>query len=191
LVAAPRILLWPGNAAWEVVHAEAVGRIIFSPSDINVFFESAFASWMDRFHLEYPDAVKPDAPPDDKKLVAQDGHRTRAAPPGSPEERRTRRVRSARAVGIRDHARSHARGTCPHLPGEAPAGDFEGYADFLHRVETPSALGAWSYEVADTKLARKPKPYFLLQLCGYAKMLEHIQGVRPENVHVVNAKASD
>jgi len=29
-----------------------------------------------------------------------------------------------------------------------------GYADFLRRVEMPSDLGAWSYEVWDTKLAR-------------------------------------
>ena len=29
-----------------------------------------------------------------------------------------------------------------------------GYADFLRRVETPSAIGPWSYEVWDTKLAR-------------------------------------
>jgi uncharacterized protein len=47
-------------------------------------------------------------------------------------------------------------------------------------------LGAWSYVVADTKLARHPKPYFLLQLCAYAKMLEHLQGVRPENIYIIN-----
>lgn len=31
-------------------------------------------------------------------------------------------------------------------------GTFRGHADFLMRVETPSALGDYSYEVADTKL---------------------------------------
>ncbi len=36
-------------------------------------------------------------------------------------------------------------------------GTWVGYADFLLRVERPSNLGAWSYEVADTKLARKAK----------------------------------
>src|SRR4051794_6562326 len=35
---------------------------------------------------------------------------------------------------------------------------WRGYADFLERVEIPSILGAWSYEVADTKLARRVKP---------------------------------
>ena len=33
-------------------------------------------------------------------------------------------------------------------------GDFLGHADFLRRVETPSALGPFSYELLDTKLAR-------------------------------------
>src|SRR3972149_5496506 len=35
---------------------------------------------------------------------------------------------------------------------------WRGLADFLERIERPSALGSWSYEVLDTKLARGPKP---------------------------------
>jgi hypothetical protein len=34
----------------------------------------------------------------------------------------------------------------------------------LKRVETPSALGVWSYEVIDTKLARETKGGTILQL---------------------------
>lgn len=37
-------------------------------------------------------------------------------------------------------------------------GAWGGYSDFFERVETPSALGGWSYEVVDTKLKRKPGP---------------------------------
>jgi predicted RecB family nuclease len=62
---------------------------------------------------------------------------------------------------------------------------WRGYSDFLHRVERPSALGDFSYEVADTKLARRVKPYFLLQLCFYSELVEAIQGVAPERMHVV------
>jgi predicted RecB family nuclease len=62
---------------------------------------------------------------------------------------------------------------------------WRGYADFLERVERPSALGAWSYEVADTKLARSVRPYFLIQLCLYSELLEAGQGARPEEVHLV------
>jgi predicted RecB family nuclease len=62
---------------------------------------------------------------------------------------------------------------------------WRGYSDFLQRVERPSALGDFSYEVADTKLARRVKPYFLLQLCFYSELVELIQGVAPEQMHVV------
>ena len=62
---------------------------------------------------------------------------------------------------------------------------WRGYADFLERVPKPSKLGNWSYEVADTKLARRVKPYFLLQLCFYSELLATEQGTEPNEVHVV------
>jgi uncharacterized protein len=64
-------------------------------------------------------------------------------------------------------------------------GSWGGQADFLLRVEVPSALGAWSYEVADTKLARRLKVPALLQMAVYAERLEHLQGVAPERLYVV------
>ncbi len=63
-------------------------------------------------------------------------------------------------------------------------GTWVGVADFLTRVERPSALGSWSYEVVDTKLAREAKGGALLQVLLYAELLEQIQGVAPENVHI-------
>jgi predicted RecB family nuclease len=61
-----------------------------------------------------------------------------------------------------------------------------GYADFLVRVDDrPSDLGSWSYEVADTKLARRTKPYFLLQLCFYSEQVTRLQGREPERIHVI------
>ncbi len=64
-------------------------------------------------------------------------------------------------------------------------GRWRGHADFLLRVERPSALGAWSYEVADTKLARHVKASAILQICSYVEGLQRIQGVEPEHLHVV------
>jgi predicted RecB family nuclease len=64
-------------------------------------------------------------------------------------------------------------------------GDWVGYADFLMRVERPSDLGPWSYEVADTKLARHVKGSAVLQICSYVEQLAAIQGVQPEWLHVV------
>src|SRR3954451_21720531 len=64
-------------------------------------------------------------------------------------------------------------------------GRWRGYSDFLERVDIPSSLGPWSYEVADTKLARRVKPYFLLQLCFYSELLAGVQGRHPDWIHVV------
>ena len=59
-----------------------------------------------------------------------------------------------------------------------------GIADFLCRVETPSDLGKWSYEVWDTKLARHAKASAVLQLCMYSEMVAALQRRQPENMHL-------
>jgi predicted RecB family nuclease len=64
-------------------------------------------------------------------------------------------------------------------------GELRGHADFLFRVDRPSKLGDYCYEVADTKLARRAKPYFILQLCFYSELLARVQGTEPERIHVI------
>ncbi len=59
-----------------------------------------------------------------------------------------------------------------------------GFADFLERVERPSALGAFSYEVTDTKLKRSAHPVHVLQLALYSDLLADMQGIAPEHAHV-------
>ena len=59
-----------------------------------------------------------------------------------------------------------------------------GYADFLRRVQQPSELGPWSYEVWDTKLARHAKASAVLQLAMYSELLEAVQGRAPEHMHL-------
>ncbi len=60
-----------------------------------------------------------------------------------------------------------------------------GHPDFLRRVKVPSNLGPFSYEVMDTKLARSPKTYFIIQLCFYSDLLTDLQGFRPRMMHVI------
>jgi uncharacterized protein len=65
-------------------------------------------------------------------------------------------------------------------------GRWRGHADFLLRVDAPSpALGTWSYEVADTKLARRVKAAALLQMCIYSEQVERLQGLAPARMHVI------
>lgn len=76
---------------------------------------------------------------------------------------------------------------------QAALGDvgWTGYADILRRVDPPSALGGWSYEPYDTKLARETRGGTILQLATYVDLLERLQGVRPERFHVVTPDPSD
>jgi predicted RecB family nuclease len=62
---------------------------------------------------------------------------------------------------------------------------WQGRADFLIRVEKPSELNGWSYEVVETKLARSTKARAIVQLCFYSDLLSRIQGVIPDYMHVV------
>jgi predicted RecB family nuclease len=65
------------------------------------------------------------------------------------------------------------------------SGQWSGRADVLLRVEKAGKLGAWSYEVVDTKLAQETKGGTLLQLSLYADLLAGIQGEPPEMLYVV------
>jgi predicted RecB family nuclease len=64
-------------------------------------------------------------------------------------------------------------------------GRWYGRADFLRRVETPSALGAWSYEVEDAKLARRLRVSALIQMADYSTHVARLQERDPELVHVL------
>ena len=64
-------------------------------------------------------------------------------------------------------------------------GPWGGRSDFLVRVNKPSSLGAWSYEVVETKLARSTKAGAIVQLCFYSDLLSRIQGVEPQLMHVM------
>lgn len=64
-------------------------------------------------------------------------------------------------------------------------GVWNGRADFLKKVDTPSKLGNWSYEVIDSKLAKETRAGTLLQLCLYSQIVGDIQGVQPDLMHVI------
>ena len=61
---------------------------------------------------------------------------------------------------------------------------WEGWADFLERVEGRSKLGGFRYEVVDTKLSRRAKPDHVVQIAVHSDMLAEVQGVQPERAHL-------
>jgi predicted RecB family nuclease len=71
------------------------------------------------------------------------------------------------------------------VQGAFLADNWGGRTDVLMRVETPSFLGHWSYEVVDTKLSRETKGGTVLQLSLYSDFVGRTQGLTPQWLHVI------
>jgi uncharacterized protein len=166
------------------------GTFRFSPSDLIAWLEGDFAAWCEREKAEQRSgngaASYRSTDPEDPELKL-------AARRGLEHERahlEQLKTRYPELVEIAENAIDRAAATLAAMRAGAPiifqghlmAGNWAGLADFLHRIEGPSALGDWHYEPWDTKLARSAKPYFLIQLCAYAELLEALHERRPERL---------
>jgi len=69
--------------------------------------------------------------------------------------------------------------------GAVASGEWYGRPDVLLKVPKPSMKWKWSYEVADTKLARETKGATILQLALYSELLGNLQGLEPEFMRVI------
>ncbi len=163
------------------------GRIVYSPSDLINFMESPFISWLDRLFLDRKPGLAPDKGDAGRELLQKKGDQHERAFLDSlyrqgkdicdvPVDYGTDAI-----LLTREAIRA---GREVIFQGVLTSGCFEGRSDFLVRSHEPHASRP-VYEVWDTKLARKSKPYFLLQLCCYAEMLAEEQGVLPRQVAVV------
>lgn len=162
------------------------GRTLFSATDLMRFMGCPHATSLDlaRLRGEGPD---PRENSEDAALLQKQGDAHEAA--------HLARLRAA-GCGIVEIARGDlaqnaattlaalAAGPEVVFQGAFLSGNWGGWSDFLERVERPSALGVFSYEVADTKLKRRPHPKHVLQLVFYSDLLTDIQGVAPEFAHV-------
>lgn len=167
------------------------GRVVFAASDLNDYLACPHRVALNRRAL-----VRGDAPPDDDPtlaIVARKGReheqrvleRYRAgglAVVAVPEGDNTARDLLAAVETTR---RAMASGAEAIYQASFLDGAWTGRADFLLRVDAPSALGPWSYDVADSKLAIREKPQFLVQLCTYAELVASVQGVLPRTVRAL------
>lgn len=164
--------------------------VLFSPSDLVNYSRSPFITWMERNALENPEVNKlKDAPDPMLSQLAQKGYEHEEA------LLQTLRCEHDFLVEI-DSAHSKQEQQKNTISAMRQGADvifqayltmegFAGYADFLVKVPQPSQLGDYSYVPWDTKLAKQPRPYFIIQLCCYAEMLQQIQGCLPEEIAVV------
>ena len=162
------------------------GRIFLSASDLMRFMGCAHATTLDLARMRGT-GPEPREDSEDAALLQKQGDAHEAA--------HLARLTAAghNVVEIaRGHLASDAESTREALAagpdvvfqGAFLSGNWGGWSDFLERVDRPSALGWFSYEVADTKLKRRPHPKHVLQLVLYSDLLTEVQGAAPEFAHV-------
>jgi len=159
------------------------GQLVYAPTDLVRYLASPFASWMDRYYLENPNAVTPDKETEDEKLIAQTGdqHERAVLDDFKLSVAHLVVIPKEDPVVARDRTLSAINSKTPIIYQAAlGCGRFAGFADFL----TLDASGR--YQVWDTKLARSPKPYYAIQLCCYSEMLAALSGGQmPEKFGII------
>jgi uncharacterized protein len=162
------------------------GGLLFSASDLMRFMGCRHATTLDLAYMNKT-GPKPREDSEDAALLQKQGdaHERRHL------EKLRAEVRSVVEIP-RDNLVADVSATCEALTsgpdivyqGAFRSGKWGGWSDFLERVDTPSALGPFSYEVTDTKLKRRPTPKHVLQLVVYSDLLAEIQKVEPRFAHV-------
>lgn len=162
------------------------GAYLYSPSDLITFLECEYVSWLDRYDLDHPDELVRDRQTDEDEMLRSSGDKHEQQYLQSLIEA-GRTVRNLKGVpdSIDATRQAMADGVEVIYQAHLASGEFAGYADFLVRTSGRSSFGPYQYEIWDTKLARHMKPYFAVQLCCYADMLQAVQGVLPAHLGII------
>jgi uncharacterized protein len=174
------------------MHKRADG-ISFSASDLVGFLECSHRTALDLIDLDTP--LERAAPDEQVELIQDKGFAHEAGYLDTLRAGGGRLVELSSAGSFAENLAATrvamADGADIIFQAALAQGAFMGYADFLRRIETPSTLGTWSYEVIDTKLAHRPKPKFMIQLAHYSELLAAAQGSRPQHMHLVFGNRSE
>lgn len=158
------------------------GKIIYSPSDLVRYLASPYASWMDRYFLENPGAIKPDEDSEERKLIARTGDEHEQAVLAEMKAATEGFVTIDRddLPAAKEKTNAAIKAKAPIIYQAALESDrFVGFADFIiHDGE--------KYQIWDTKLARSPKPYYAIQLCCYSEMFANSnEGEMPQKFGII------
>ncbi|MFZ2994592.1 TM0106 family RecB-like putative nuclease [Sphingobium sp.] len=160
--------------------------ILFSATDLMRFVGCAHATVLDLAYMRGEPLI-PRQDSEDAALLQRQGDAHEAAHLETLKDAGHGVVEIARgdlAQNADETRAALAQGSQIIFQGAFLAARWGGWSDFLERVERPSLLGPFSYEVTDTKLKRKAHPKHVLQLVLYSDLLAEIQGVMPEHAHV-------
>ena len=162
-------------------------NLLFSATDLINFLECEHLTWLDLEATHQRLTAEPKRA-DAAKLVARKGreHERRYLEGLRAEGNGLVEIPDAApAVAIEATLQAMRSGAEVIHQAALRDGLWRGYADFLERLDgVATDLGEFGYEAADTKLARRVKPYFLLQLCLYSELIGSAQGRPPELMHV-------
>ena len=162
------------------------GNFLFSATDLMRFMGCAHATTLDLMRLR-GEGPEPREDSEDAALLQKQGDAHEAAHLEKLKSDGKAVLEIPRGDLVADAQATRAalvQGAEVVFQGAFLSGTWGGWSDFLMRVDKPSALGPFSYEVADTKLKRRPHPKHVLQLVLYSDLLTEVQGVAPEFAHV-------
>ena len=162
------------------------GRVLFSATDLMRFMGCVHATTLDLAHMRGT-GPKPREDTEDAALLQKQGDAHEAAHLARLKDA-GRTVVEIERSGLDSNAEATraalSAGPDVVFQGAFLSANWGGWSDFLERVDRPSVLGPFSYEVADTKLKRRPHPKHVLQLVLYSDLLTDVQGATPEFAHV-------
>src|SRR5438128_415180 len=168
------------------------GRLIVSPSDLTGFLECEHLTQQElaaaRGEIERPERKDPELEVLTRRGLEHDARHLASLQTGHRRVVEFPFPDGTTASLIQAHAQTVAamsEGVDVIYQGTFFNGRWRCHPDFLLRVDRPSKLGAYSYEVADAKLARKAKAAAVLQCCVYAEQVASVQGVEPEHITLI------
>jgi uncharacterized protein len=168
------------------------GRLIVSPSDLTGFLECEHLTQQElaaaRGEIERPERKDPELEVLTRRGLEHEARHLAALRTGHRRVVEFPFPEGTTAGLTQAHAETVAamsEGVDVIYQGTFFDGRWRCHPDFLLRVDRPSKLGAYSYEVADAKLARKAKAAAVLQCCVYAEQVAVVQRVEPEHITLI------
>src|SRR3954469_419952 len=136
-------------------------NLLHSASDLNAYLGCPHSVALSFRKLLDPESLPDRAPDDDEaKLVAEAGNEHERSYLRQLKDQTTvDEIAGEGSLEMRVQATIDAMHGGASIIYQAAFldGPWHGFADFLRRVDEPSALNGWSYEPIDTKLAREPR----------------------------------